>query len=189
MGSLNRWVDNQQGSAIIIAILILFILTVVGTVAINISNTELKYSRNDIERKQMFYYTESAGREVAYDVDKTTTGRYAVLDTATPIIVTKTAAGPTTPNPTAAQVTDYTDTTWPINTSNVDSPDLTSLRSHEYGYRVYYTGLGLNPKGFGSSFSSFVFDIGSREQETVGGNTELRSAAIIQGFRKIGPKS
>jgi Tfp pilus assembly protein PilX len=189
MGIIKRHVGNADGSAIIVAILILLILTLGGITAIDFSNIEVKYSRNDIERKQFFYYTESAGREVAYDVDKTTGTRYAVLDTSTPIIVTATANGNKTSNPSAAQVTDYVDPAWPINTNDVDSPELTSLRSREYGYRVYYTGLGLMPKGFGANFSSFVFDIATRAQTTVGGNTEVESAAIVQGFRKIGPKS
>jgi hypothetical protein len=186
---LKGCINDQEGSAIIVTILILLILTLGGITAIDYSNIEVKYSRNDIERKQLFFFTESSGHEVAYDVDKTTDTRYAVLDTDTPIIVTSITAGNRTPNPTAAQVMDYFDPAWPINTSDVDSPELTSLRSREYGYRVYYTGLGFMPKGFGSNFSSFVFDISTRVQETVGGNTELKSAAIVQGFRKIGPKS
>jgi hypothetical protein len=195
MGIFKRHVGNADGSAIIVAILILLILTLGGITAIDFSNIEVNYSRNDIERKQFFYYTESAGREVAYDVDKTTGTQYAVLDTSTPVIVTATTVPKTTnvrsrtPKPDADDVTNYVDPAWPINTSDADSPELTSLRSREYGYRVYYAGLGFMPKGFGANFSSFVFDIAARVQTTAGGNTEVESAAIVQGFRKIGPKS
>jgi hypothetical protein len=189
MGSINRYVDNSEGSAIIMAILILLILTLGGITTVDLANIELKYARNDVERKQLFYFTESAGHEVAYDVDKTTGTAYAVLDTTTPVFVTETNAGAKTPNPTAAQVMDYFDPAWPANTSDADSPDLTALRSREYAYRVYYTGLGFMPKGFGSNFSSFVFDISTRVQETAGGNTEAKLSPIVQGFRKIGPKS
>ncbi|BBO86333.1 hypothetical protein [Desulfosarcina ovata] len=183
---VTRHVDNPEGSAIILAVLLLLILTLGGIIAIDYSNVELKYTRNDIERKQLFYYSESAGHEVAYDVDKTTTNDYAILDTATPIIVTQISAGTRISNPTATQVTNYTDTAWPVNTGNAD---LGSLTDREYAYRVYYIGLGQMPKGFGADFSSFVYDISTRVQETTATGIEIHSAAIAQGFRKIGPKS
>ncbi|GAB6905354.1 conserved hypothetical protein [Desulfosarcina cetonica] len=183
-----RQTSNNEGSAIIFAVLGLLILTLGGITVINYSNTELKYTRRDIERKQLFYYSESAGHEVAYDVDKTTGGNYAILDTSTPVIVTTTSDGSRVSGPNASQVENYTDPAWPTNTSN--STVLNSLTDREYAYRVYYVGLGYLPKGFDTNFSSFVYDIGTRVQQTdAGGAVELKTSAIVQGFRKIGPKS
>ena len=189
-----RWfqhqASNNEGSAIIFAVLGLLILTLGGITVINYSNTELKYTRRDIERKQLFYYSESAGHEVAYDVDKNDTNKYAILDTSTPVIVTRTIGGSKVSDPDASKVENYNDLTWPVNTSDVDSKDLTSLRNRQYAYRVYYIGLGQIPKKFGANFSAFVYDISTRVQQTnAAGVTELKSAAIEQGFRKIGPKS
>jgi hypothetical protein len=190
MQSIRRSVGDPQGSAIIMVIFVLLILTLGGAVAIDYANVEVKYSRRDIERKQQFYLSESAGHEVAYDVDRTTGNAYAVLDINTPIILTATSSGANASDPTAAEVTDYFDLNWPINIGNGDLNAFTALvPPPEYAYRVYYTGMGAIPKGFGANFASFVFDISTRVQETVGGNVNFRSAAIVQGFRKIGPKN
>jgi len=55
--------DNEKGSAIILAVLILAVLTILGVSSVNTSTIELKIVRNEKLYQQNFYLAEAAAYE------------------------------------------------------------------------------------------------------------------------------
>ncbi|MDP3286268.1 MAG: hypothetical protein Q8M56_17700 [Desulfobacterales bacterium] len=182
---------NEEGSVILVAMIIMMLLLVMGISATNMSSIEMQILRNAIMQKQEFYFTEGGMVEVATDVNLASADRvgtasdrssedntYAVTNIDTPVILTETEYDATRyENPTAAEVNNYTDATWPVNYNG---------SGDEYAYRVYYKGQGPMPKGYGAGFGSYIFDITVRKQSA---DAVATTATIInEGFRKIGPK-
>ena len=64
--------DNQEGSAIILSILVLVILSIVGFSASRISTTEMQIVRNDGTYQQRFYLAESGAVEAAQRLENET---------------------------------------------------------------------------------------------------------------------
>jgi len=185
---------NEEGSVILVAMIIMVLLLVMGISATNMSSIEMQILRNAIMQKQEFYFTEGGMVEVATDVnlasqdraDLAASGRtsevntYAVTNIDTHVILTETAAGDTKqidPSDPSDQViiANYGDTAWPVNDDG---------SGNVYAYRVYFKGQGPMPKGYGAGFGSYIFDITVRKQDT----GAVASTIINEGFRKIGPK-
>ncbi len=183
----------------LIALIILILLTVMGISATNTTDIEFKIVQNTNLYKKNFYSTEGGGIEVAYDVNKaggavgcpddrpSCTENYAILDITQPVIITETESGGSVDidlgdDDDIALVDNYLDIDWPANYL---------LTGTEYGYRVFYTGQGPMPKGYGTSFGTYVFDVTSRKQSTPAEDEdpENLTTVINQGFRKIGPKA
>jgi hypothetical protein len=180
---------NEEGSVIVVALIIMVLLLVMGISATNMSSIEMQILRNAIMQKQEFYFTEGGMVEVATDVNLASADRvgtsadrtsedntYAITNIDTPVILTETVYDDTRyENPTAAEVNNYTDASWPVNYDG---------SGNEYAYRVYFKGQGPMPKGYGAGFGSYIFDITVRKQDT----GAVASTIINEGFRKIGPK-
>jgi len=182
---------NEEGSVILVAMIIMVLLLVMGISATNMSSIEMQILRNAIFQKQEFYFTEGGMVEVATDVNLaspdrvgTSGGRtsedntYAITNIDTPVILTETQyAADRVENPTTVQIGNYTDSNWPTNYDG---------SGNEYAYRVYFKGQGPMPKGYGAGFGSYIFDITVRKQSA---DAASASTTIInEGFRKIGPK-
>ena len=62
-------ISNQQGSAIVMALILLALLTLVATNLSQNTNVELQIVRNDTEKRLQFYQAEAATREGAQSVE------------------------------------------------------------------------------------------------------------------------
>lgn len=183
---------NEEGSVILVAMIIMVLLLVMGISATNMSSIEMQILRNAIMQKQEFYFTEGGMVEVATDVNLASADRvgtaadrtsedntYAITNIDTPVILTETEYDATrVENPTATQIINYTDNNWPTNYDG---------SGNEYAYRVYFKGQGPMPKGYGAGFGSYIFDITVRKQSADA--VPIPSTIINEGFRKIGPKA
>lgn len=189
-------IKNEDGSVIVVAMMIMVLLLVMGISATNMSSIEMQILRNAILQKQEFYFTEGGMVEVATDVNLASADRvgtsavrssednlYAVTNIDTPVILTATMYNTVRyepPDPdsydpnTAAELTDAT---WPVNNNG---------SNNQYAYRVYFRGQGPMPKGYGAGFGSYIFDITVRKESTDA--VAVASTIINEGFRKIGPK-
>jgi hypothetical protein len=186
---------NEEGSVMVIALFVMVLLLIMGINATNLSRIEMQILRNAIMQKQDFYTTEGGMVEVATDVNLANPERvaacgandrssdcntYAIKKIDTPTVLTPTQYGTQVDNPSSTQVDNYTDTNWPVNHDGANN---------EYAYRVYFKGEGPMPKGYGAGFTSYIFDISVRKQDSDSGGAVARSTIINEGFRKIGPKS
>lgn len=180
---------NEEGSVILVAMIIMVLLLVMGISATNMSSIELQILRNAIFQKQEFYFTEGGMVEVATDVNLASADRvgisadrtsddntYNITNVDTPVILTATADDDErVENPSSTQIGNYTDPNWPTNNSGGG-----------YAYRVYYKGQGPMPKGYGAGFGSYIFDITVRKASS--DSASASTTIINEGFRKIGPK-
>ena len=72
-------IENQQGSVLLIALIILLLVSLLGLRSLSMTGTELKISGNDRNYTQNFYRAEAAAKEAAYflectgDLDPSTT--------------------------------------------------------------------------------------------------------------------
>ena len=69
MKSFDRLIRNEDGSAIILALMILVLLTVIGIAGSNSTRTEMKIASNDKFHKITFYAAEAARAYVRAKVD------------------------------------------------------------------------------------------------------------------------
>ena len=190
-------ITEQQGSVVLIALIILVLLTVLGISATSTTDMELQMVRNVNEYRRNFYVTEGGGIEVAYDIYHYAPGRdcsavgnrtscgeaYVPRFADQPIFLTETLDGDSLPNPDDTKVKKYWDPTWHKN--NETQPD-------EYAYRVYFRGAGPPIKSFGSDFTSYLFEVSTRKQTTATAGTDpdpvTMTTIVTQGFLKPGPK-
>ena len=188
-------VNNERGSILIVTLVILVLLTIIGTTAITTTDTEFRIVQNEKTYKTNLYISEGGSYEVALDVDRASPGTqtacgsndriscsilYSITDINTPVFLSTTQDGSTLSNPSSTQIGSYTDTAWSKNYET---------QTNEYAYRVFYKGQGPMPKGYGTNFGSYLYDITVRKQLTDGGAVDDMSTVIGQGFRKIGPKA
>lgn len=61
--------NNQKGSAIVIALMFLILITLVATNLSQNTNVELQIVRNDTEKRQQFYQAEAAAKEGAQSIE------------------------------------------------------------------------------------------------------------------------
>jgi hypothetical protein len=66
----NSILSNQEGSAIVIALMFLVLMTLVGIWATQTSNTEIYIARNEALRNQTFYRTEAGVVEAAFKIEE-----------------------------------------------------------------------------------------------------------------------
>ena len=80
MSRRDTWRDGEEGSVLLIALIILFLVALLGVNALTTTQTELKISGNDQSYTQNFYRAESAIKEAALalehadDADPATAG-------------------------------------------------------------------------------------------------------------------
>jgi Tfp pilus assembly protein PilX len=71
MVKIKPLVKNDKGSAILVALMILVLLTIIGMAATKTSNTELKITTNSQLYKMAFYAAESGWQELAVQIVQT----------------------------------------------------------------------------------------------------------------------
>jgi len=71
MMNIKPILKNEKGSAIIVALLVLVLLTIIGMSATSNSNTELQITTNSQLYKMAFYAAESGWQEMAVDIVQT----------------------------------------------------------------------------------------------------------------------
>ncbi len=64
--------NNEDGSAIVLALLVLAVLTIIGITSINTSNTELNIVRNEQIYQTNFYQAEAGAYEAAQRIEQET---------------------------------------------------------------------------------------------------------------------
>ena len=69
-----RSINNENGSAIVIALMLLSLLTVMGIWSTRKSNVETLIAGNEVARKQTFYRTEGGLIEGAFSIEEADTG-------------------------------------------------------------------------------------------------------------------
>lgn len=69
MHKLNFPVTNNEGSIILMVLMIMALLSLVGTTAINNSNTELLRAKNDLVYQQNFYLAEGAAMQAVEELE------------------------------------------------------------------------------------------------------------------------
>ena len=69
MGKQIDILRNEDGSVMLVALLLMAVLTIMGVAAINTSNIEILISSNDRSYKQNFYRSEAAAYEAAQIVE------------------------------------------------------------------------------------------------------------------------
>jgi Tfp pilus assembly protein PilX len=185
--------ENQEGFALIVVVLIIFLLTVAGISALNLTTTEIQIAGNDRMMKQDFYVAEGGCIEKAIDIDKNSSS-YAVVDINTPVLLTTTVHGNALPRKitqgndksidTAVEVSmldpkNATDALWPAENQGT---------REEYAYRIYYRNPGDLPRGYDASkFGAYVFDVTARKQTSKDNKILEINNIINRGFKKIGP--
>ena len=61
--------NNEKGSVIIAALMVLVLLTIIGISSTNVSNTEIKISTHELIYQQHFYRAEGATLEAFLDME------------------------------------------------------------------------------------------------------------------------
>jgi type IV pilus assembly protein PilX len=82
MQKITSIINNRQGSAIIVALIILVLLTVIGIAATNTSTTEVQISTNALLNNVAFYTADSgieAGRAALNDLKSDDVGSWDIL--------------------------------------------------------------------------------------------------------------
>lgn len=72
-----RRLTNENGSAIVLALMLLSLLTVMGIWSTRKSNIETLIAGNEVARKQTFYRTEGGVIEGAFEIEEADTGQLA----------------------------------------------------------------------------------------------------------------
>jgi len=72
MKNIINHMDNENGSVIVLALIILAVLTIIGISASTTSNIELKIVRNERLLQQNFYYAEASVNEGAQRIEQET---------------------------------------------------------------------------------------------------------------------
>ncbi|MBU1056270.1 MAG: pilus assembly PilX N-terminal domain-containing protein [Proteobacteria bacterium] len=180
--------NNEKGSVMVVVIIMMALLLLMGIMSTKLSIVEMQILRNTILSKQDFYAAEGGVTEVSADVSyadlpgRDCGGRdscsddYTITDIETKKILTETVKGASSTE--LSDINNVKDTTWPTNYAD---------SNNEYAYRVIYDGEGPIPKGYGTGFTSYIFDVTIRKQE--GPTPAQMYSTINEGFRKIGPKT
>ena len=74
LASLSRSLRNENGSAIVVALMLLTLLTVMGIWSTRKSNIETLIAGNEVARKQTFFRTEGGVIEGAFSIEQAATG-------------------------------------------------------------------------------------------------------------------
>jgi len=160
-------VDNENGFVLITALMVMILVMMLGFAVSNSSVLEIRIAGGDRQVKQDFFTTESGGIEVYLDVDRN--GDTTICDPAT----TRESCG----KDYSVLDTTLSEKLYPPSDSGWGS---NGLDKSIYNFRVNYNGKGNRPKGFGTDFNAYEYDITTQK----GAN---RGTRISQGFLKIGP--
>lgn len=164
MKSFNRLLRNEDGSTIILALMILAILTVIGIAGANSSRTEMKIAYNDKFHKMTFYATEAATAYVRakmdlYGVDNITAGDPHYF-----------------PNNTSAPYVQ--------NTSEAEAGEYTLNSYQSFNGSVEYTGFTNPPRG--SGYEGGLFKAHIYQMTNIGYGPRNSTKQIQIGFYRIG---
>ncbi len=132
---MNRRLHEQDGSVMIVSLMLMVVLMIIGISINRTSSTELMISANQLSLKQGFYLAEGGLHREAQEVGR---GNYPVTDIHTlQTLATESTMG--LPTPTPHQVL-----------------------GNSYNFSVDYIGFFLPPKGYSSTdFSRYDYDIDS----------------------------
>jgi hypothetical protein len=91
-----RKLGNENGSAIVLALMLLSLLTVMGIWSTNKSNIEALIAGNEVARKQTFFRTEGGVIEGAFAIEEAATGD---LSSRAPVWLTEASIAPDMTDP------------------------------------------------------------------------------------------
>lgn len=160
---------NENGSAIIFALLILVTVTIIGVTSMNLSLTESSIVRNEKIHKQNFNIAESGYKKEAYYVGHASRIWYNLPNPLVfnqflfPTLTADYDPGTDTGNISANfSATDYT--TWPSgNLLNNTADD-----KYDYSYITTYLNPGKPPKGYDAGdFTGYKFRMNSKRVVTI----------------------
>ncbi len=185
--------NNQEGFALIVAVLILFAATILGLMVINSSDVEILLSgaqqryENNLNVAEGAASTEAMAVGSSATITRTVAGvdytrNYAVINPAVSDQVLS-PQDPTAvifdPGQDFSAVVAYSDAdsaTWPM--ENLIQSDTDSDDGMDYHYRTMYRHATGPPKGYDATkFSGYVFEISAQ-----------RTTLIELGGTKVGPK-
>uniref|UniRef100_UPI00405749B8 pilus assembly PilX N-terminal domain-containing protein n=1 Tax=Candidatus Electrothrix sp. TaxID=2170559 RepID=UPI00405749B8 len=173
---------NQDGSAVVIAMLVLMVLTIMGISAVNLSTTESYIVRNQQIYQINFYHTEDGNLNEGYKVGHSATDWYKLKNPSLFDQLLLPDAGNYDPGNDMSVTGIFPDDfdeakpeTWPHQNLLNDTSD----DQYDYACLVKYLYSDNPPKGFdASSFSGYKFRINS-----------IREVEIETGGIKVGVKS
>ena len=96
MGSPRRGLGNENGSAIVLALMLLSLLTVMGIWSTRKSNIETLIAGNEVARKQTFFRTEGGVIEGGFAIEEAATGD---LSSRAPVWLTEASIAPDMTDP------------------------------------------------------------------------------------------
>ncbi|MEA2061444.1 MAG: pilus assembly PilX N-terminal domain-containing protein [Thermodesulfobacteriota bacterium] len=175
---------RENGSAVVIAMLVLVVLTIMGISAINLSTTESNILRNQQIYQINFYHTEDGNLNEGYKVGHSGTDWYKLKNPSLfdqQLLPDSGNYDPGTDMPLTGTFPDDFDEakpeSWPRQNLLDSSDDQDG--QYDYAYFVKYLYSDNPPKGFDvSSFSGYKFRINS-----------IREVEIETGGIKVGIKS
>jgi Tfp pilus assembly protein PilX len=158
MNRANELFNNEDGSLIVIVLMVLTLLTLVGTTGIHTANTEIEIATSELIYQTNFYLAEGAAMEAV-----------ATLENNTDPLTTAPNWLQTTPD--VMNVGNYTDDTYHSATASIDSQGDTF-------YKVAYEGIAAG--------SSKDMSKSKLHEFTIYGRSEKRGAAEVRiGYRKV----
>ncbi len=133
---MNNKLKAQDGSVMIIALMLMVILMIIGVSISRTSTTDIKIAANEMQYKQNFYTTEGGLHREAQEVGR---GNYPVVD----IYTLQTLAT--------------------HNSMNLPTPRPHVVLGDAYNFGVDYIGFFIPPKGYSATdFSRYDYDIDSQ---------------------------
>ena len=165
MKSFDRLFRNEDGSAIILALMILVLLTVIGIAGSNSTRTEMKIASNDKFHKITFYAAEAARAYVRAKIDLYGPANITVNN---PHWFPNDTSGP-----------GYTQ-----NTSEAMAGEYTLNTFQSFTGSVTYTGFSDPPRG--SGYEAGKFRSHRYTMTCIGHGPRISSGQIQAGFYRIG---
>jgi len=123
-----RSLTNDNGSAIVLALMLLSLLTVMGIWSTRKSNIETLIAGNEVARKQTFYRTEGGVIEGGFAIEEAAT---AALQGRTPVWLTEKSAAPDMTDPNS----------WDFDTVGGDDTAVATQIDAEVGYCALDKGI------------------------------------------------
>lgn len=159
---------GQEGSAIVLAILVLAVVTILGVTSVNLTNTELSIVRNEQIYQKNFYHAESGNTNEGYRVGHSSKPWYLISN---PSIFNQLLYPDASnydpgndisiPGNFPSDIDEKDPRTWPHENLLDDTTD----DENDYAYLVMYLHFGNPPKGYDASFfTGYKFRINSRHE-------------------------
>ncbi len=154
--NVRRFVDDRKGMAVVVALLILVMLSLLGITLMSLSMTESQIGANESDLKKAFFAAEAGIQEAMYRMrldptaalpDGSDEGDTACSTTADPVVIGEQGTPDTTwPNPTSGNFWKYNPFTTPTPCSWAYSG------SSAAGYGNYFGGIAANLDSAGRTF-------------------------------------